>query len=104
MAARGFDAFADEVVPILQSRGLFRTEYSGRTLREHFGLARPASQYSRGRHTPGQPAPSSGASTFPASRCWQQTPDRTPQPRFPVPPPHPLAPPLDWPLDGIAPE
>ena len=44
----GFDAFADEVVPILQSRGLFRTEYSGRTLREHFGLARPASQYSRG--------------------------------------------------------
>ena len=51
----GFDAFADEVVPILQSRGLFRTEYSGWTLREHFGLARPESQYSRSRNTPGQP-------------------------------------------------
>jgi alkanesulfonate monooxygenase SsuD/methylene tetrahydromethanopterin reductase-like flavin-dependent oxidoreductase (luciferase family) len=42
----GFEAFADEVVPILQSRGLFRTEYTGRTLREHFGLDRPESQYS----------------------------------------------------------
>jgi len=27
-----FDAFAQHVVPILQRRGLFRTEYSGRTL------------------------------------------------------------------------
>ncbi|MDR7159624.1 LLM class flavin-dependent oxidoreductase [Arthrobacter sp. BE255] len=43
----GFEAFADEVVPILQSRGLFRTEYTGRTLREHFGLERPDSQYSQ---------------------------------------------------------
>ncbi|MCU1518776.1 MAG: class flavin-dependent oxidoreductase [Pseudarthrobacter sp.] len=42
----GFEAFADEVVPILQSRGLFRTEYTARTLRGHFGLDRPASQYS----------------------------------------------------------
>lgn len=41
----GFEAFADEVIPILQSRGLFRTEYSGRTLRDHFGLDRPESQY-----------------------------------------------------------
>jgi len=46
----GFEAFADEVVPILQSRGLFRTEYSGRTLREHFGLDRPESQYSQAGH------------------------------------------------------
>jgi hypothetical protein len=43
----GFDAFADEVVPILQSRGLFRTEYSGGTLRGHFGLDRPESQYAQ---------------------------------------------------------
>jgi alkanesulfonate monooxygenase SsuD/methylene tetrahydromethanopterin reductase-like flavin-dependent oxidoreductase (luciferase family) len=41
----GFEAFAEDVVPILQSRGLFRTEYTGRTLREHFGLDRPESQY-----------------------------------------------------------
>jgi len=36
-----FDAFADKVVPILQERGVFRTEYSGRTLRDHLGLKRP---------------------------------------------------------------
>lgn len=33
--------FVDQVVPILQSRGLFRTDYEGTTLREHLGLARP---------------------------------------------------------------
>jgi alkanesulfonate monooxygenase SsuD/methylene tetrahydromethanopterin reductase-like flavin-dependent oxidoreductase (luciferase family) len=38
----GLAAFVDGVVPILQRRGLFRTEYEGRTLREHLGLARPA--------------------------------------------------------------
>ncbi len=35
-------AFADHVVPILQARGRFRTEYAGVTLRDHLGLARPA--------------------------------------------------------------
>lgn len=34
-------AFIDEVVPILQKRGLFRTEYEGETLRSHYGLNRP---------------------------------------------------------------
>jgi FMN-dependent oxidoreductase (nitrilotriacetate monooxygenase family) len=33
--------FADHVVPILQRRGRFRTEYTGSTLREHLGLERP---------------------------------------------------------------
>lgn len=37
-----FDVFAAEVVPILQKRGRFRTEYSGTTLRDHYGLTRPA--------------------------------------------------------------
>ena len=36
-----FDDFVDQVVPILQKRGLFRTEYTGRTLRDHLGLPRP---------------------------------------------------------------
>jgi N-acetyl-S-(2-succino)cysteine monooxygenase len=36
-----FDTFAMEVVPILQTRGLFRTDYAGSTLREHLGLKRP---------------------------------------------------------------
>jgi FMN-dependent oxidoreductase (nitrilotriacetate monooxygenase family) len=35
----GLDEFADKVVPLLQERGVFRTEYSGSTLREHLGLA-----------------------------------------------------------------
>ncbi|NGO75666.1 LLM class flavin-dependent oxidoreductase [Streptomyces sp. YC504] len=38
----GLEDFVDQVVPILQQRGLFRTEYTGRTLRDHYGLARPA--------------------------------------------------------------
>jgi FMN-dependent oxidoreductase (nitrilotriacetate monooxygenase family) len=38
----GFDAFVDQVVPRLQQRGLFRTEYTGVTLRDHLGLERPA--------------------------------------------------------------
>ncbi|MDI3101900.1 MULTISPECIES: LLM class flavin-dependent oxidoreductase [Streptomyces] len=38
----GFDLFAEHVVPILRARGLFRTAYTGATLREHYGLPRPA--------------------------------------------------------------
>ncbi|HEY0889133.1 MAG TPA: LLM class flavin-dependent oxidoreductase [Nocardioides sp.] len=39
------DVFVDRVVPLLQDRGLFRTEYAGTTLRDHYGLPRPASLY-----------------------------------------------------------
>ncbi len=35
----GLDEFADRVVPLLQERGVYRTEYTGSTLREHLGLA-----------------------------------------------------------------
>ncbi|QET05364.1 MULTISPECIES: LLM class flavin-dependent oxidoreductase [Cupriavidus] len=42
----GVQAFVDGVVPILQRRGLFRTEYEGRTLRDHLGLARPVGRAS----------------------------------------------------------
>jgi FMN-dependent oxidoreductase (nitrilotriacetate monooxygenase family) len=41
----GLDAFVDHVVPELQRRGLFRTEYTGTTLREHYGLSRPAAGF-----------------------------------------------------------
>lgn len=37
----GLDAFADTVVPLLQERGVFRTEYEGTTLRDHLGLDHP---------------------------------------------------------------
>lgn len=41
----GLEQLALELVPELQRRDLFRTAYSGRTLREHLGLSRPASRY-----------------------------------------------------------
>ncbi|MGJ4844814.1 NtaA/DmoA family FMN-dependent monooxygenase [Leifsonia sp. Le1] len=40
-----FDAFTHDVVPELQRRGLFRTEYEGTTLREHLGLPVPANTH-----------------------------------------------------------
>jgi FMN-dependent oxidoreductase (nitrilotriacetate monooxygenase family) len=36
------EVFVDNVVPILQGRGFFRTEYKGTTLRDHYGLDLPA--------------------------------------------------------------
>ena len=41
------EAFVDHVVPILQRRGLFRLDYEGQTLRDHYGLARPQNPNSR---------------------------------------------------------
>src|SRR5580704_9107496 len=41
------DAFSAEVIPLLQRRGLFRTEYEGAMLRDHYGLKRPESTFSR---------------------------------------------------------
>lgn len=39
------ELFVDHVVPILRSRGLFRSEYTAATLRGHYGLARPANSH-----------------------------------------------------------
>lgn len=44
----GLYAFTERVVPELQRRGLFRTAYAGRTLREHLGLPRPANRFFAG--------------------------------------------------------
>jgi FMN-dependent oxidoreductase (nitrilotriacetate monooxygenase family) len=41
----GLDDFVDLVIPELQRRGLFRTDYEGRTLRENLGLRRPPSRH-----------------------------------------------------------
>jgi alkanesulfonate monooxygenase SsuD/methylene tetrahydromethanopterin reductase-like flavin-dependent oxidoreductase (luciferase family) len=41
-----FETFVDEVVPLLQRRGIFREEYTGSTLREHYGLRQPRNQFS----------------------------------------------------------
>ncbi|MFF2251853.1 NtaA/DmoA family FMN-dependent monooxygenase [Streptomyces sp. NPDC058142] len=37
----GLDEFVDQVVPLLQERGAYRTEYTGTTLRSHLGLKEP---------------------------------------------------------------
>ena len=46
------DDFVDLVIPELQRRGLFRTKYEGKTLRENLALARPENQHAarRGEH------------------------------------------------------
>lgn len=38
LAPIGLDGFVDTVVPLLQERGVYRTEYTGTTLREHLGI------------------------------------------------------------------
>ena len=45
-----FTLFVDRVVPILQARGLFRTEYEHDTLRGHLGLPIPANRHDISRH------------------------------------------------------
>jgi alkanesulfonate monooxygenase SsuD/methylene tetrahydromethanopterin reductase-like flavin-dependent oxidoreductase (luciferase family) len=39
------DLLVDAAIPLAQRHGLFRTDYTGSTLREHLGLSRPPSQY-----------------------------------------------------------
>jgi FMN-dependent oxidoreductase (nitrilotriacetate monooxygenase family) len=39
VAADGATDFVDQVVPLLQQRGLFRKEYTGSTLRDHLGVS-----------------------------------------------------------------
>jgi alkanesulfonate monooxygenase SsuD/methylene tetrahydromethanopterin reductase-like flavin-dependent oxidoreductase (luciferase family) len=49
----GCDDFVEMVIPVLQRRGLFRTDYEGATLRENLGLKPAVSRYARAL---GQPA------------------------------------------------
>jgi alkanesulfonate monooxygenase len=46
---KGLDELVDLVIPELQRRGLFRTEYEGRTLRENLGLPKPMNRYTQQR-------------------------------------------------------
>ncbi|MCX2946198.1 hypothetical protein ORG37_24295, partial [Rahnella perminowiae] len=40
-----FDDFTDSVIPILQARGVYRTEYESETLRGNLGLREPENQF-----------------------------------------------------------
>jgi FMN-dependent oxidoreductase (nitrilotriacetate monooxygenase family) len=42
---QGLDDVVDRLVPELQRRGLFRTDYAGPTLRDHLGLPRPENRF-----------------------------------------------------------
>jgi alkanesulfonate monooxygenase len=44
-APGGVEDFCDKVVPELQRRGLFRSDYAGTTLRDHLELKRPANRF-----------------------------------------------------------
>ena len=55
----GLEAFADHVIRVLRRRGLFRTEDTGRTLREHDGIPRRDSQFAADRQA--VPEPVAGA-------------------------------------------
>ena len=52
-----FEDVVRMVVPELQKRGLFRSEYTGTTLRHHLGLDRPASMHRRAAPCPAAPGP-----------------------------------------------
>lgn len=45
-APDGLEEFVDQIVPLLQSRGRLRTEYTGHTLREHLRLPKPVHRLS----------------------------------------------------------
>jgi alkanesulfonate monooxygenase len=42
---QGLIDVTERLVPELQRRGLFRSEYEGTTLREHLGLPRPENRF-----------------------------------------------------------
>lgn len=44
----GLDQFVQDVVPILQERGLFRHEYDAPTLRGNLGIEEPLNRYTNG--------------------------------------------------------
>jgi alkanesulfonate monooxygenase SsuD/methylene tetrahydromethanopterin reductase-like flavin-dependent oxidoreductase (luciferase family) len=44
-ATDSLDLFVDEVIPELQRRGVFHSDYRGGTLRENLGIPRPLNRY-----------------------------------------------------------
>ncbi len=51
-----FEDFATMVVPELQRRGIFRQDYTGKTLRDHLGLSVPENRYTAARNRVAEPA------------------------------------------------
>lgn len=53
----GLAPFVDKVVPLLQERGVFRTDYTGTTLRDHLGLGPLAEEKVHDHHPADRPGP-----------------------------------------------
>jgi FMN-dependent oxidoreductase (nitrilotriacetate monooxygenase family) len=53
----GLAPFVDKVVPLLQERGVFRTDYTGITLRDHLGLGPLAEEKTHDHHPADRPGP-----------------------------------------------
>jgi alkanesulfonate monooxygenase SsuD/methylene tetrahydromethanopterin reductase-like flavin-dependent oxidoreductase (luciferase family) len=66
-------AFVDHMMPILQKRGIARTEYAGTTLRDHVGLPRPARPMAPRCHPERGSWPAQGvtAGRLPGPAVWQ---------------------------------
>lgn len=65
----GLETFIETVLPILRARGLFRTEYAGTTLREHYGLPRPANRLDLAAGAPAAHAATTAAPAAEVSRA-----------------------------------
>jgi FMN-dependent oxidoreductase (nitrilotriacetate monooxygenase family) len=63
----GLDDFVELIIPELRKRGLFRSEYEGRTLRENLELPRPANQFSAPASSSAAPKSSYSAPTASSS-------------------------------------
>lgn len=48
----GLDRFIELVIPRLQQKGIFRTDYSGNTFQDHLGIERPPNQFARSKVIP----------------------------------------------------
>jgi len=51
------ELFVETVVPILQARGLYRTDYDGHTLRDNLGLPQPVNRYTATRAAASEASP-----------------------------------------------
>ena len=82
-----FEDFCRQVVPELQRRGIFRTEYEGTTLRENFGLTVPENRYTARRRAPWPRRRHEETLTIAAAAAdwprwdWRRRPSRKARPR-----------------------
>ena len=53
-ATEDLDTFIERVVPLLQAKGLFRTEYEASTLRGNLGIPIPENRYTAARRKAGR--------------------------------------------------